>query len=611
MLKNIRKMFIALLAVNLSSMAIIQGQESTIEIDPFKEIPERTETNEPPIDTTPEDPQPTESEPTTQAPTNTTTTTQWVPPTEPYYTTTYGIPEPEPEERQEITTVEQVTEETTVEDLGYGSLNEANLNGLLAYSLNSQEFALAWEDYTFIVNNYKLRDVLMPVEAGTTLQEIQETFQGNGTFQEGKNAFGQKVFVAEYDQELVRAIEDQVEILESSAAEGQETDQATLAKIVLTFDDQDYLIGSGLFQGEEDLLELEGVHPAMLAGLADSPVEALHHTNLGVIGIYQVMADGSIFSSLIVESEEENQQELVIVNSYNVFSHESIQNPDGEFLDYPGLNQSKLYVFLESQFEAIELAEKEAQEETNLEETNGAETSGESTTIEDTTSETTGTEETADQETTSAESTETSEIAESNQESTQAQEAGTFLEEYGPEDEVIEDKLVDFDQIQRGYNTLKSRVINGELNQTREDVVRAIGPTSLEAVNEIGPVLKYYSVEDERVGILQVQYNQETNELVSMRYEVRTPRLEEDFPINLDELINIASQNINSESLISELGEPVVIEHHFDGGETVRYLWTSLTDPEMRNIELIRNSADNSYELFYYDQYQEESQENN
>lgn len=661
MRKSIYKILTTILATNLlflgsANIALAENVDpNTPATDPGTDTtvpttPDPNPTDPDPGTTAPTDPGTTTPEPTepttttTRQNTWTTTSTTTVEVTEPpIYTTTPPVyPEPEPDDRYEI----PVQEETSVEEIEeIISPNLANLNGIFAYSIKSQEFVLAWEDFQFIQDNYLYHDLTLPEEIGTSLQEFTETFEGNGEFEESEDAYGHKILVAEYTEDMVDAEE---EIVDEEQVEDAENSDLEPSRIILTFNDEDLLIGTGIYLGESDYDELEGIHPALVANLIDQPVESLHDQLGGVYGIYQAMIEGSIFTSILAptsltegesEVQDPSQEELILVNSYQVYSHETIPVTE-DTLPFPLLSQERLYVYLSSQYgdfeipemvgegdEAVEEASEESLEdssEESVEETSEAvseETSEETpeetseVTYEDTTTEST-VETTVD---TTVESTETSqETTEATQETTQETQETTqevevdqdFMAKYAPQEEIPQDKLYESRYLERGYQTLKSRVINGELNQNLNDILNAIGRPSVEVTTEIGQLLSYYSIEDNQIILLEIQVTQNGKSVDSMRYETRTPRIEEDFPIDYNDLVDFASQNLDGESLSLEIGEPTVIEHTFQDGETLRYLWTSLTDPEIRNIELVRNKDTGKYELYYFSQPDAESKAN-
>lgn len=330
------------------------------------------------------------------------------------------------------------------------------------------------------------------------------------------------------------------------------------AYLVLDFNAQGHWVGAGLTQGEST--EAEGqVHPAFLSRLADRPVSDLLRQDIMVESFYQIKVDDKIYTSVLMPSEmEDHPHELIVLDQDVIRSHESISEETVTRYTFNQVAVERLRVYLSSITDLVET--------TYAEETTHAEVEGNP-------------------------------------------EAQQFLAKYALEGDYDPEKLVDVEVVMKNYAKLTALVEEGQ-EVTGAQVEEILGePTEFQEAGEY-KWYQYYGYSNKKVILLEITVTQKDDQLVSIRLENRTPELDGEFGIQVDEIGELANRGLTALNLINSLKEPSIIEHQYQGDTLqVRYLWTRLGDPAIRNIEFLDYLGEQQPELFYYEANQTESDE--
>lgn len=433
--------------------------------------------------------------------------------------------------RTPVSTSTDESETSIATQFGINS-NVENLESLLAASLEDPNFALAWEDYQSLINDFELNDITSETATmGSTFDEILTNFEGNVVPEQTTTEDGQNVLVFNYSEET-------------------EEEGAVPAQIILIGDEAGNLIGSALLQANTAQTTSEPVSSETLQGLVDQENAGLYAQDLFVTALYQLSSNDVTYTTIATPSATEGAYEFITLDNEYVLSHTT-----GEAEETSLLNQ--LQDLIATYIEGIEnQSEEEVTEEPSEE----------------------GTEETAEEESTNQ-----------------------FADRFAPEnyDQLL---LLDGETITNGYEELTGMVDGVILTVTTDQLTEMFGePTSVQEAGS-STYYDYYAIEDEQVILLTIQVDTESNIVTTMKYDVRTPQLDEEFPINIEELFEVATEELSIENLSNSLGEANIVEHVFAGGHQIRHVWTSNTDPEMRNIEAFEDAETGDVELYYYDQ---------
>ncbi len=330
------------------------------------------------------------------------------------------------------------------------------------------------------------------------------------------------------------------------------------AYLVLDFNAQGHWVGAGLSQGEST--ETEGqVHPAFLSRLADRPVSDLLRQDIMVESFYQIKVEDTIYTSVLMPSEmEDHPHELIVLDQDVIRSHESISEETVTRYSFNQVAVERLRVYLSSITDFVET--------TFAEETTNAEVESDP-------------------------------------------EAQEFLAKYALEGDYDPEKLVDVEDVMNNYAKLTALVEEGE-KVTGAQVEEIIGePTEFQEAGEY-KWYQYYGYSNKKVILLEITVSQNDDQLVSIRLENRTPELDGEFGIQVDEIGELANRGLTALNLINSLKEPSIVEHQYQGDILqVRYLWTRLGDPAIRNIEFLDYLGEQQPELFYYEANQAQADE--
>ncbi|MBG9979201.1 hypothetical protein [Ruoffia tabacinasalis] len=460
-------------------------------------------------------------------------------PTPTYPTNPYIPPRTVP--RTPVSTSTDESETSLATQFGINS-NVENLESLLAASLEDPNFALAWEDYQSLINDFELNDITSETATmGSTFDEILTNFEGNVVPEQTTTEDGQNVLVFNYSEET-------------------EEEGALPAQIILIGDEAGNLIGSALLQASTAQTTSEPVSSETILGLVDQENAGLYAEDLFVTALYQLSSNDVTYTIIATPSATEGAYEFITLDNEYVLSHTT-----GEAEGTSLLNQ--LQDSIATYIEEIEnQTEEEVTEEPSEEATE------------------TGDEEVSDDE-------ETAEEEPTNQ----------FVKRFAPAN-YEELTLLDGETIISGYEELSGMVDGVTLTVTPEELSDLLGEPSKEQVAGNSTYYDYYSVEDERIVLLTLQVDSSSNVVTTMKYDIRTPRLDEEFVINVEELFALAETELSIENLRNGLDDANIVEHIFAGGHQIRHVWTSYTDPEMRNVEAYEDTETGSVELFYYDQ---------
>ncbi len=443
--------------------------------------------------------------------------------------------------RTPVSTSTDESETSIATQFGINS-NVENLESLLAASLEDPNFALAWEDYQSLINDFELNDITSETATmGSTFDEILTNFEGNVVPEQTTTEDGQNVLVFNYSEET-------------------EEEGAVPAQIILIGDEAGNLIGSALLQASTAQTTNEAVSAETIQSLVDQENAGLYAQDLFVTALYQLSSNDVTYTSIATPSATEGAYEFITIDNEYVLNHTT-----GEAEETSLLNQ--LQDSIATYIEGIEnQPEEEVTEEPSEEAT---ETGDEEVSVD---------EETAEEEPTNQ-----------------------FVKRFAPAN-YEELTLLDGETIISGYEELSGMVDGVTLTVTPEELSDLLGEPSKEQVAGNSTYYDYYSVEDERIVLLTLQVDSSSNVVTTMKYDIRTPRLDEEFAINVEELFALAETELSIENLRNSLDDANIVEHIFAGGHQIRHVWTSYTDPEMRNVEAYEDTETGNVELFYYDQ---------
>ena len=443
--------------------------------------------------------------------------------------------------RTPVSTSTDESETSIATQFGINS-NVENLESLLAASLEDPNFALAWEDYQSLINDFELNDITSETATmGSTFDEILTNFEGNVVPEQTTTEDGQNVLVFNYSEET-------------------EEEGAVPAQIILIGGEAGNLIGSALLQASTAQTTNEPVSSETIQSLVDQENAGLYAQDLFVTALYQLSSNDVTYTTIATPSATEGAYEFITLDNEYVLNHTT-----GEAEETSLLNQ--LQDSIATYIEGIEnQSEAEVTEEPSEEAT---ETGDEEVSVD---------EETAEEEPTNQ-----------------------FVKRFAPAN-YEEFTLLDGETIISGYEELSGMVDGVTLTVTPEELSDLLGEPSKEQVAGNSTYYDYYSVEDERIVLLTLQVDSSSNVVTTMKYDIRTPRLDEEFAINVEELFALAETELSIENLRNSLDDANIVEHIFAGGHQIRHVWTSYTDPEMRNVEAYEDTETGSVELFYYDQ---------
>ena len=443
--------------------------------------------------------------------------------------------------RTQVTTSGDETTSTVVEEYNVNN-NIDNLKSLLGNSLEDPNFQLAWEDYQTLINGFELNDITSETATmGSSFDEILTNFEGNAVPEQTTTEDGQNVLVFNYSEET-------------------EEEGTVPAQIILIGNEDGILIGSALLQASTTQTTNEAVSAESIQGLVDQENAGLYAQDLFVTALYQVSSNDVTYTTIATPSATEGAYEFITLDNEYVLSHTT-----GEAEETSLLNQ--LQDSIATYLEGIEnQSEAEVTEESSEEAT---ETVNEEVNVD---------EETAEEEPTNQ-----------------------FVKRFAPAN-YEELTLLDGETIISGYEELSGMVEGVTLTVTPEELSDLLGEPSKEQIAGNSTYYDYYSVEDERIVLLTLQVDSSSNVVTTMKYDIRTPRLDEEFAINIEELFALAETELSIQNLRNSLDDANIVEHIFAGGHQIRHVWTSYTDPEMRNVEAYEDTESGSVELFYYDQ---------
>ena len=443
--------------------------------------------------------------------------------------------------RTPVTTSGDETTSTVVEEYNVNN-NLDNLKSLLSNSLEDPNFQLAWEDYQSLINDFELNDITSETATmGSTFDEILTNFEGNVVPEQTTTEDGQNVLVFNYSEET-------------------EEEGAVPAQIILIGGEAGNLIGSALLQASTAQTTNEPVSSETIQSLVGQENAGLYAQDLFVTALYQLSSNDVTYTTIATPSAIEGAYEFITLDNEYVLNHTT-----GEAEETSLLNQ--LQDSIATYIEGIEnQSEAEVTEEPSEEAT---ETGDEEVSVD---------EETAEEEPTNQ-----------------------FVKRFAPAN-YEEFTLLDGETIISGYEELSGMVDGVTLTVTPEELSDLLGEPSKEQVAGNSTYYDYYSVEDERIVLLTLQVDSSSNVVTTMKYDIRTPRLDEEFAINVEELFALAETELSIENLRNSLDDANIVEHIFAGGHQIRHVWTSYTDPEMRNVEAYEDTETGSVELFYYDQ---------
>ena len=376
---------------------------------------------------------------------------------------------------------------------------------------------------------------------GSTFDEILTNFEGNVVPEQTTTEDGQNVLVFNYSEET-------------------EEEGAVPAQIILIGGEAGNLIGSALLQASTAQTTNEPVSSETIQSLVGQENAGLYAQDLFVTALYQLSSNDVTYTTIATPSATEGAYEFITLDNEYVLNHTT-----GEAEETSLLNQ--LQDSIATYIEGIEnQSEAEVTEEPSEEAT---ETGDEEVSVD---------EETAEEEPTNQ-----------------------FVKRFAPAN-YEEFTLLDGETIISGYEELSGMVDGVTLTVTPEELSDLLGEPSKEQVAGNSTYYDYYSVEDERIVLLTLQVDSSSNVVTTMKYDIRTPRLDEEFAINVEELFALAETELSIENLRNSLDDANIVEHIFAGGHQIRHVWTSYTDPEMRNVEAYEDTETGSVELFYYDQ---------
>lgn len=328
---------------------------------------------------------------------------------------------------------------------------------------------------------------------------------------------------------------------------------ATPVQIVLFGDENDNLVGAALLQASTTQYSATPLATETIQGLFLRPNSDLYANNPAIKGVYQVFSNDVTYTTVATPSVDQATEELIIMDNQVVLNHVTSELSETSLL----FKLKELStIFIDS------LDDTETPEE-------------------------------------SADSEEGSEGTDSEAETDE--EVNPFVQRFAPTN-YVEDSITDYEQLSTGYQELVAMIQEGTLTVTDEQIVDLLGEPANKTEGGASVYYSYYSIEEERIILFDIQVDKNSNVVTNMKYDNRTPELDAEFPINIEELFALAEADLSLSNLISSLGEPNIVEHIFAGGHQTRNVWTSYTDPEMRNVEAYEDTATGKVELYYYDQ---------
>ncbi|XJS11133.1 hypothetical protein ACF3NG_02385 [Aerococcaceae bacterium WGS1372] len=333
---------------------------------------------------------------------------------------------------------------------------------------------------------------------------------------------------------------------------GDQAEGATPVQIILYADVNDYLVGAALLQASTTQYEGSPLASEDIQSIFLRPNSEFYAKKPFVKAVYQELSNDVMYTTVATSSIDEDSEELVIIDNQLVLNHVTTEKSEISLL----LKVRELSkIFIES-----------------LEDESATDEDGES-----------------------------SESSESDAGIIEEEEVNEFVKRFAPTN-YEEEKITDYDKISSGYQGLIDMIQNNTLTVTDEQIVELLGEPAAKIDGGVSTYYSYYSIEDERIVLFDIQVDSSSNVVTTMKYDFRTPRLDEEFAINVEELFALAKENLSMSNLVSALGEPNIVEHIFAGGHQTRNVWTSYLDPEMRNVEAFEDTASGKVELYYYDQ---------
>lgn len=429
-----------------------------------------------------------------------------------------------------------------VADEFYATANLENLTNLLASSLEDEDFLTAWQDYQELIKNYKFKDKQKEESTVSTLSDILDGFEAGVQAEEVTTSEGQSTLVFCYGSDVLEEGENPVQM-------------------ILYGDDEGYLVGAALLQATTTQDDSSPVSVDLIQSLFLKSHRDLYAEQPFVKAFYQELSNDVVYTTIALASQNEDSVELVVIDNQLVLNHVTTE-----------INETALVFKL--------------QELTQI--------------FIDTLSEDVSSEEESDEESISGVD-ETMDGAESIDSNSSMEEATPFVKKYAPTDYEV-DKLTAYDQLSEGYQSLLNQVEDNQLLVTDEAIINLLGEPASRTAGGNSTYYSYYSIEDDRIVLLDIQLDSQSHEVKTILYDDRRPSLDEAFKITVEDLFAIAEEELSIENLINSLGEPNLVEHLFVGTYQRRNVWTSYADPEMRNIEAFEEVSSGNIELFYYDQ---------
>lgn len=158
------------------------------------------------------------------------------------------------------------------------------------------------------------------------------------------------------------------------------------------------------------------------------------------------------------------------------------------------------------------------------------------------------------------------------------------------------EKTVAIDQAEKGFESLKQAAEVKE-SVSLEDIQEWFGEAT---VQEDGSY-KYVAESADKVIVAYVEFETESQEVISIKIDQRTPQLFEKFGLTVDDLYPIYEKKETMvDQLFEKLGEVTIFEY-MPQDLSLRYLWTSFEDEEIQNIEVTKDLDTGDAELLYYE----------
>lgn len=429
-----------------------------------------------------------------------------------------------------------------VADEFYATANLENLTNLLASSLEDEDFLTAWQDYQELIKNYKFKDKQKEESTVSTLSEILDGFEAGVQAEEVTTSEGQSTLVFRYGSDVLEEGENPVQM-------------------ILYSDDEGYLVGAALLQATTTQGDSSPVSVDLIQSLFLKSHRDLYAEQPFVKAFYQELSNDVVYTTIALASQNEDSVELVVIDNQLVLNHVTTEITETALIFKL---QELTQIFIDTLSEDVS-SEEESDEESIS-----------------------GVDETMD----GAESIDSNSLME---------EATPFVKKYAPTDYEV-DKLTAYDQLSEGYQSLLNQVEDNQLLVTDEAIINLLGEPASRTAGGNSTYYSYYSIEDDRIVLLDIQLDSQSHEVKTILYDDRRPSLDEAFKITVEDLFAIAEEELSIENLINSLGEPNLVEHLFVGTYQRRNVWTSYADPEMRNIEAFEEVSSGNIELFYYDQ---------